>query len=273
MARFAIVLFVLSAWATNQAPADPPTIDRSIGKEPVYQTKTPKYCLLAFGPEGKDRVWLVLDGNTLFVDRNGNGDLTEPGKKVVTDRRFGGDPDVDGFAFDVGEVKVGGRTHKGLMVYFSPLQRYAGGSLGSRSDVKAALAKDAKAVAALVRVDVDAPGMRGGGIEGQLSFTAGPIDLDGVFQFADEPAKAPIVRLGGPLQITFYGERPTLRVGRETDLVLVVGTPGEGPGTFAMLSYEGTIPESAKPVAEATLPAAKSGAPPVNEKWTIMGRC
>src|SRR4051794_34850153 len=57
-------------------------IDRSIGKEPVYATKTPKYCLFVFGPGGGTRVWVVLDGDTLYVDRNGNGDLTEPGEKV-----------------------------------------------------------------------------------------------------------------------------------------------------------------------------------------------
>jgi len=58
--------------------ADLTKIDRSIGKEPRYQTKAPKYCLLVFGPEAKYRVWLVLDGNTLYVDRNGKGDLTWP---------------------------------------------------------------------------------------------------------------------------------------------------------------------------------------------------
>lgn len=55
-------------------------IDRTIAKEPAYRTKTPKYGLLVFGPEGKDRVWLVHDGDVLYVDRNGNGDLTEPGR-------------------------------------------------------------------------------------------------------------------------------------------------------------------------------------------------
>src|SRR5947208_1440560 len=56
-------------------------IERTIAKEPVYQSKSPKYCLLVFGPEAKTRVWLVLDadafGDILFVGRNGNGDLTE----------------------------------------------------------------------------------------------------------------------------------------------------------------------------------------------------
>ena len=44
-----------------------------------YQSKSPKYALLIFGPEARTRIWLVLDGTTLYVDRNGNGDLTDAG--------------------------------------------------------------------------------------------------------------------------------------------------------------------------------------------------
>jgi hypothetical protein len=56
-------------------------IDRRIVREPAYQSK-PKSCLLVFGPDANTHVWLVQDGDTLYVDRNGNGDLTEPGEKV-----------------------------------------------------------------------------------------------------------------------------------------------------------------------------------------------
>ena len=54
-------------------------IDRAITREPAYQSKSPRYCLVLFGPEALTRVWVVRDGNTLYVDRNGNGDLTEDG--------------------------------------------------------------------------------------------------------------------------------------------------------------------------------------------------
>src|SRR5882762_11316605 len=57
-------------------------IERKIAKEPTYQTKTPKYCLLVFGLDAKTHAWLVQDGDTLYVDRNGSGDLTEDGKRV-----------------------------------------------------------------------------------------------------------------------------------------------------------------------------------------------
>jgi hypothetical protein len=82
-----ITPFLLGAafLAVSSAPAtaiDLTKIDRTITKEPAYKAK-PEYCLLVFGPEAKFRAWLVIDGDTLYVDRNGNGDLTEPGEKVV----------------------------------------------------------------------------------------------------------------------------------------------------------------------------------------------
>ena len=68
------LLFTIQAHATA---GDLRKIDRTIGKEPVYQSK-PKYCLLVFGPEAKSRVWLVLDGQALLTSGN-NGELTKHG--------------------------------------------------------------------------------------------------------------------------------------------------------------------------------------------------
>src|SRR5579859_1303062 len=55
-------------------------IERAILKEPAYQGK-PRYCLLVFGKVAATRIWLVKDDRDLFVDHNGNGDLTEPGER------------------------------------------------------------------------------------------------------------------------------------------------------------------------------------------------
>ncbi len=80
-----ILLAGLSAAAFNPpAPgADLAAINRVILKEPAYQGK-PKYCLLVFGPKADTRVWMVYDGKNFFVDRNGNGDLSEPEERVPT---------------------------------------------------------------------------------------------------------------------------------------------------------------------------------------------
>jgi hypothetical protein len=78
---FLSALFFATGAAATGLAADLTKIDRTIAKEPVYQNK-PRYCLLVFGPEAKTHVWLVQDGDTLYIDRNGNGNLTEPGERV-----------------------------------------------------------------------------------------------------------------------------------------------------------------------------------------------
>src|SRR5438477_520135 len=64
--------------------ADGPKIERNLKKEPAYVGK-PRYLLLSFGPEARTCIWCVLDidGRRLYVDRNQNGDITEPGKRFV----------------------------------------------------------------------------------------------------------------------------------------------------------------------------------------------
>src|SRR5215831_15666476 len=75
-------LLVVGNTAVTAWGADLTKIDRTIAKEPVYQNK-PNYCLLVFGPDAKTRVWLVIDGDILYVDRNGNGDLTDKGERTA----------------------------------------------------------------------------------------------------------------------------------------------------------------------------------------------
>src|SRR5437899_1402448 len=90
------------------AATDLTEIPRVILKEPAY-AGTPKYCLLVFGKEADTRIWLVLDGNTLYVDRNGNGDLTDIGEKLTG---------TAGPSFTLaGIVERDGTIHKNLRVY------------------------------------------------------------------------------------------------------------------------------------------------------------
>jgi hypothetical protein len=271
MFRFVGIL-ALSCLASGPAFAAVQKIDRSIGKQPVYQSKSPKYGMLVFGPSGKDRVWIVHDGNTLYVDRNGNGDLTDPREKVPAERSRGNATE-DGYSFNVGDVTVGGRTHEALQINFIPLERYGDDPLlGKRPDVKAAVSKNPRSMVVVLTIDAELQGVKGGGLGGRLSYKAGPFDLTGVLQFADTPRAAPAVHLGGPLQISFYSERPTLRIGRQEEQYLVVGTPGSGPGTFAMLGYEGTIPKTATAFADIAFPAGKR-APPIKERFVFKERC
>jgi hypothetical protein len=102
---------------------------------------------------------------------------------------------------------------------------------------------------------------------------AGVIDGSGALLFAKKPADAPIIHMDGPLQITLHSERPTLMLSRDNDFVLTVGTPGLGAGTFAMLAYDQTIPDTAVPRVEILFPPAQAGAPPVRELYELKERC
>lgn len=79
-----LIGFCVVLLTAADAPAvDYAKIDRSLSKEPAYKSKSPKYGLLLFGPDAKLRVWLVLDGETLYLDRNGDGNLTAANKRFA----------------------------------------------------------------------------------------------------------------------------------------------------------------------------------------------
>jgi hypothetical protein len=86
MRRCACVLALLAAVAPARG-ADLRRIDRHVAREPAYKSTAPSYGLLVFGPAAATRVWVVLDGTDLYVDTNGNGDLTEAGKRFPGDGR------------------------------------------------------------------------------------------------------------------------------------------------------------------------------------------
>src|SRR5262245_32951423 len=78
-------LGLLAIFAAPARAVDLEKIDRTIVKLPKLTSEHPRYCLLVFGPDAHKRVWLVQDGGVLYVDRNGNGDLTEAGERVEAD--------------------------------------------------------------------------------------------------------------------------------------------------------------------------------------------
>ncbi|HKB03128.1 MAG TPA: hypothetical protein VKD90_12960 [Gemmataceae bacterium] len=251
--------------------ADLAKVPRTIGKEPTYATKAPRYLLLAFGPEAKDRVWVVFDGDTLYVDRNGNGDLTEPGEAVPAKNRNGSDPDLDSRSFEVGDLTVGGVIHKALIVSTLPLAGLSD-EVREMPDAKARLQADPKVQVARVWLEVQHPRLKGPAAGGRVPVLVGPLDVNGMLVPGRTPQDAPVIHLDGPLEVTFYSDRPIFQMGRESDAILVVGSPGLGHGTLAMLSYEDIIPEKANPVLEVTY-AARGTNQPVREHFELKERC
>jgi hypothetical protein len=119
---FMLAFCTAAVWGLASASAqavDLAKIDRTIRKEPAYKGK-PKYCLVVLGPEAKTRIWLVLDGDVLYVDRKGNGDLTEPENRVVKPFRIGGITEVEGITqthhFDFMLLRANGGIQLSLIV-------------------------------------------------------------------------------------------------------------------------------------------------------------
>ncbi len=257
-------LLILIVLSSPCLAVDLTKIERSIRKEPAYRDK-PKYCLLVFGPEATTRVWLVLDGKRLFVDRNGNGDLTDDGEPVAASvsARI-----MEEEAYEVGEIRDGTRTHKNLTLRSRKLEGY----YDADGSIRKWITATPNARGMFLRAEIEMPGWKGNGVGGRVDQYVFFRDAHGFLTFADQPREAPILHFGGPWQ--FVCTPPTrLIAGRETELVVNVGTPGLGGGTFARIAFEGVIPEKVSPRVEITFPAKNPGAAPLKRHFDLKGRC
>ncbi|MCI0333157.1 MAG: hypothetical protein L0228_08040 [Planctomycetes bacterium] len=194
---FIAATLLACAATASVCAADLAEIDRTIAKEPAYTSK-PKYCLLVFGPQAKGRVWLVQDGDVLYVDGNGNGDLTE-----LDERTKGHRPDEKTTAFGVAELSL--PDDKSQYKHFR-LQMYryvAEGRVISSIDMTITI--DGKGWSARCQA------------------------------FADRPKDAPIIHFNGPL--TYLSPHPrTFVPGKAAYLTIYTGTAGLGVNTYAWRS-------------------------------------
>ena len=147
------LLLAYLASASSVFGADLSEINRGIAKEPAYHSK-PRYCLLVFGPEAKTRVWLVQDGDTLYVDRNGDGDLTEPRKNIQAEKR---DDEDSSYIFNIGAIVDGNCVHKELQLVVAKIDALAEWD----QTVRAFLAKNPGGRGYRLSVELEMPGWKG----------------------------------------------------------------------------------------------------------------
>lgn len=236
-------------------------IDRVLRKEPAYQSKAPKYALLVLGPEARKRIWLVLDGTTLYVDRNGNGDLTEAGETILGKKSDQAGLGEGVYTFAVGELRDGERRHRNVTLIAT--------GLSSTSKTKTAASNSPRSLSFRIRMEAEIPGFEGVTKDGHVLQLGGS---SGSLQFADRPREAPILHFAGPLTV-IVDSQATFRVNREMELYLALGTPGRGQGTFVSTAYEGVVPPAVHPRAEIAFPPQKAGEPPVKAIYELKGRC
>jgi hypothetical protein len=240
-------------------------IERKIVKEPAYRSK-PKYCLLVLGPEAKTRVWLVQDGDTLYVDRNGNGDLTETNEKVSAEKKDDAEEGV--YTFKAGDLRDGERLHKELTLYVQKLDPFA----DREAAIKEFLKKNPKGRGYTLSLEVEIPGRRGNALGGRVQQQTSPLDGTGVLQFAGHPQDAPIIHFGGPWQVTLFGSHQ-LTIDRETTVYLGVGTRGLGAGTFTWTDYENVIPTDKFPTLDVVYAPKRPDDAPLREHYELKKRC
>ena len=220
---FVILLsLALSLCGTASQAAPLAKVDRTIKKQPPYRGK-PKYCLLLFGPDAKSRVWLALDGDSLYVDRNGDGDLTGESKLVRLHKAY---PIKNSLyaeqrEFLAGDLQVGQRKYGSLEVtHCVPNPTFVPTAVDDKQS-KELLDKHPGAIIVIVAVKID----------GRVRQVAAPA-------FGGTPEDAPVIHFGGPLTMGFhpkwfYGWPVFARGKADSTLTVVVGTPGVGEGSCA----------------------------------------
>lgn len=161
---FSIALIICLGATARGTPLE--KIDRAIQKQPAYKS-SPRYCLLVFGPEADARVWLVIDGKTLYIDRNADGDLTRP-QNLVQMEKSEGTVQI----FEAGDVVVSadGRKHANVRV-----ERFGDETL--------------------VTVEFDPHHRQIAGV-----------DATGNLELATSAKAAPIIHFGGPLVLQTNGD-------------------------------------------------------------------
>jgi hypothetical protein len=262
-ARLSSALAAALLAASAAGAADLGKIDRTIAKQPAFKN-TPKYCLLVFGPEAKARVWLIQDGDVLYVDRNGNGDLTEKDERVA----LKGDG-KDFRSFQAGDVHDGKLTHTDLTV--------------TQFRASAAMVGNAKEFDRIKRQGpepwvwtVGVKAERSADDDRKLPKKIGYIvngDGLGYLLFADRPQDAPVIHFNGPWTLGLQDVKQRLTAGHKSQLQIGVGTQGVGPGTFTFVLYPNTIPADAYPEAAITFPPKAPGQEAIRRKYTLKQRC
>jgi len=96
-AALAQVAAPAASQAASAPRADDWKTDRKIGKQPAW-VAAPKFARFVLDEAGAFRCWAAFDKSTpdakfydvLYFDRDGNGDLTDPGEKIVGKHDAGG---------------------------------------------------------------------------------------------------------------------------------------------------------------------------------------
>jgi hypothetical protein len=268
--RFMIALLGSAILAAPVSAADLAKIDRKLVKEPAYGSKA-LYCVLVFGPEAKTRAWLVLDGDTLYIDRHVDGDLTHPDDRLKVHR-----VEKDGPNYMSSETKVfldvipPGKDDGQNAPTLKGCTRY------TRLWVSHAIPRekvtppneDQKEYLERLRQHFMTVFLRIDGKYNQIGWAC----------FSEQPGNAPILHFDGPLTFGFgrnFGpfKQPALTRGPDPEeLMVCLETPGLGRGAKVTTAYR-FAPADVHPVADIQFPAKQPGGTPIKRRVVLKDRC
>lgn len=257
--RIAHFLPALAFLAVSSAPAsagDLNKIDRAIPKEPVYKNQ-PAYCLLVFGSEARTRVWLVLDGQVLYVDRSGSGDLSQQADKVVAE--------TPNSSYSAGDILEAERRTKHTCLVIRP---HKGGSMTVSVMTEGKYRQQSGPVLFAGRPQ-----------QAPIIHFNGPVSVRFVSAVADTDrgqVETPVANLSPREQLLLQlnknshlaGER---RQTKAISLFAIMGTLGLGEGTFATYKARDILGQpNARLAVEAAFPNQDGKAKPILVKGFLQ---
>lgn len=200
-----LVAVTVSSWAHSAELTD---FRMKAPVEPTYQSDSQGYCILVFGEGAEFRSWIVRDGQRFFVDRNGNGKLTDAGEVV----------DGAGASYcDLGEIhsQDDGQDNG----------QDNGQDDGRNTNLRIYTYGDGTFK---LRANIAKKGLQMVGVGKAIRPS-----------FGKTTETAPVIHFDGPMTLGQYGKQQTIprdtdkHSYRVTSLQLMIGTPGIGEGTFA----------------------------------------
>jgi hypothetical protein len=217
--------------------AEAPEVSPRLLKEPRYK-QAPRYFLLVFGPEAKTRIWCVFDGDkVLYVDRNGTGDLTEAGNRLLLHEK---EP-----SFLVGDIseRDGKATHRNLRISL----------LGPRAP--------GQPTSASIQVE----------IKGEYVETT-TIEMSQATARAED---APSRHFYGPLSICLHDEKHVRFVRGKGQQLLAISLGMYSPESkeWVFVSHDKGVPTNISPLAEIAFPGKTADARAIVVKMPVFGRC
>ena len=248
--------------------ADLAAIEKAIGTEPAYRAE-PRYCLLIFEAEANIRVWIVEDERTLYVDRNANGDLTDDGPPLQPTKVRNLGPGRWDYEYVLDEIKpVNGPAQTQFC-----LSRWNYGEKEDSYGLSVTLhddkppGSDLKVERPSANPQADSEAADAHTADDGIKMYAGWF---GTF-WADSPAKASIIHLGGPLEPRLLREKEFVVDSGVRRLSVCLITPGVGNAGPARLS-EYAIPISTPIHVHIEWPVA-IGSPPLVTSHKLGKHC